>query len=85
MQRRVVMAASMASLCGRLQNEGQVIHVVVDRAIPHGDMLRSVGRMGTPVTFGRSDDATNAGSPDRDAAARLPALIQTHIDWEHRR
>jgi error-prone DNA polymerase len=28
-------------------------------------MLRSIGRMDMPVTFGRGDGATHAGSPDR--------------------
>ena len=29
-QRRIVMSASMLSVCGRLQREGEVIHVVCD-------------------------------------------------------
>ncbi|MDB5583411.1 MAG: dnaE2 [Bradyrhizobium sp.] len=64
-QRRVVMSASMVSLRGRLQKEGQVIHVIVDRVVPRDDMLRSIARMDMPVTFGRGDGATHAGSPDR--------------------
>lgn len=52
-------------LRGRLQKEGAVIHVIVDRVIPGNDMLRSVGRMEMPVTFGRGDGATHAGAPDR--------------------
>ena len=59
------MSASMVSLRGRLQKEGQVIHVIVDRVVPRDDMLRSIGRMDMPVTFGRGDGATHAGSPDR--------------------
>jgi error-prone DNA polymerase len=64
-QRRVVMSASMVSLRGRLQKEGAVIHVIVDRVVPRDEMLRSVGRMKMPVTFGRGDGATHAGAPDR--------------------
>jgi error-prone DNA polymerase len=71
-QRRLVMSASMVSLRGRLQKEGQVIHVIVDRVIPRDDMLRSVGRMDMPVTFGRGDGATHAGSPDRGEAGWRP-------------
>ncbi|NML06792.1 error-prone DNA polymerase [Sphingomonas sp. G-3-2-10] len=64
-QRRVVMSASMVSLRGRLQKEGAVIHVIVDHVVPRDEMLRSVGRMKMPVTFGRGDGATHAGAPDR--------------------
>lgn len=71
-QRRVVMSASMVSLRGRLQKEGQVIHVIVDRVVPRDDMLRSVGRMTMPVTFGRGNGATHAGSPDRGEAGWRP-------------
>jgi error-prone DNA polymerase len=52
------MSASMIAMRGRLQKEGEVIHVIVDRVIPRDDMLRSVGRMDMPVTFGRGDGAT---------------------------
>ncbi|MES2443388.1 MAG: error-prone DNA polymerase [Pseudomonadota bacterium] len=71
-QRRVVMSASMVSLRGRLQKEGAVIHVIVDRVVQRDDMLRSVGRMEMPVTFGRGDGATHAGSPDRGEAGWRP-------------
>ncbi len=64
-QRRAVMSASMVSLRGRLQKEGAVIHVIVDRVVPRDEMLRSVGRMTMPVTFGRGDGATHVGAPDR--------------------
>jgi error-prone DNA polymerase len=64
-QRRTVMSASMVSLRGRLQKEGQVIHVIVDRVIDRDDMLRSVGRMDFPLAHGRGDGATHPGAPDR--------------------
>jgi error-prone DNA polymerase len=64
-QRRAVMSASMVSLRGRLQKEGQVIHVIVDRVVPRDEMLRSIGRMDMPVPFGRGDGATHPGAPDR--------------------
>lgn len=71
-QRRAVMSASMVSLRGRLQKEGQVIHVIVDRVVPRDDMLRSIGRMDMPVAFGRGDGATHAGAPDRGEAGWKP-------------
>ncbi|WP_342250973.1 error-prone DNA polymerase [Sphingomonas sp. OTU376] len=64
-QRRVVMSASMVSLRGRLQKEGEVIHVIVDRVVPRDDMLRSIGRMDFSLTQGRGDGASHPGSPDR--------------------
>jgi len=64
-QRRVLMSASMVSLRGRLQKEGEVIHVIVDRVVPRDDMLRSIGRMDFPLTQGRGDGASHPGSPDR--------------------
>jgi error-prone DNA polymerase len=71
-QRRVVMSASMVSLRGRLQKEGAVIHVIIDRVVPRDDMLRSIGRMDMPVAFGRGDGATHAGGPDRGDAGWRP-------------
>jgi error-prone DNA polymerase len=64
-QRRAVMSASMVSLRGRLQKEGQVIHVIVDRVVPRDEMLRSIGRMDLALPFGRGDGASHPGSPDR--------------------
>ncbi|ODP38914.1 MULTISPECIES: error-prone DNA polymerase [Sphingomonas] len=64
-QRRTVMSASMVSLRGRVQKEGQVIHVVIDRVIDRDEMLRSVGRMDFPLSFGAGDGATHPGAPDR--------------------
>lgn len=64
-QRRTVMSASMVSLRGRLQKEGQVIHVIIDHVVDRDALLRSVGRMDLPIAFGRGDGATHAGAPDR--------------------
>jgi len=72
-QRRVVMSSSMVSLRGRLQKEGQVIHVIVDRVVDRDDMLRSIGGMELPITHGRGDGATHAGSPDRGEPGWKPS------------
>ncbi|MBC9030797.1 error-prone DNA polymerase [Sphingomonas sp. JC676] len=71
-QRRVVMSASMVSLRGRLQKEGQVIHVIVDRVVDRDEMLRSIGNMDLSIAHGRGDGATHAGSPDRGEAGWRP-------------
>jgi error-prone DNA polymerase len=64
----------MAAACarGRLQDEGAVIHVIVERGVPRNEMLRSVGRMEMRVAFGRGDGATHAGSPDRGKSGWRP-------------
>ena len=67
--RRQVMSASMIAIRGRLQKEGEVIHVIADRILDHDDMLRSIARMDFAVAPGRGDGARNGGGPDpRDPA-----------------
>ncbi|NUB04641.1 error-prone DNA polymerase [Azospirillum sp. Vi22] len=41
--RRIVLGASMLGVRGRVQVEGEVIHVIADELVDHGDLLRSVG------------------------------------------
>jgi error-prone DNA polymerase len=62
--RRQLMSASMIAMRGRLQKEGDVIHVICDRIIDHDDMLRWIGRTPFTVAPGRGDGATNGGGPD---------------------
>lgn len=62
--RRQVMSASMIAMRGRLQKEGEVIHIVCDRIIDHDEMLRSIGRMDFAIAPGRGDGAINGGGPD---------------------
>ena len=72
--RRQVMSASMITMRGRLQKEGEVIHIICDRIIEHDDMLRSIGRMDFTVAPGRGDGAKNGGGPDprEPSGARRP-------------
>ncbi len=62
--RRQVMSASMIAMRGRLQKEGEVIHIICDRIVDHDAMLRSIGRMDFTVAPGPGDGATNGGGPD---------------------
>jgi error-prone DNA polymerase len=64
-QRRTVMSASMIGMKGRVQKEGEVIHVICDRIIDHGDLLMQVGQMSFPHRTGRGDGARHSGAPDR--------------------
>ena len=71
-QRRTVMSASMIGMKGRVQKEGEVIHVICDRIIDHGDLLHRVGEMSFPRRTGRGDGAKHPGSPDRRDAGWNP-------------
>jgi error-prone DNA polymerase len=64
-QRRTVMSAAMVSLKGRVQVEGAVIHVIVDRVTDLTAMLRAVGDVDLPRLVARGDGATHPGAPDR--------------------
>ncbi|GFZ93910.1 error-prone DNA polymerase [Sphingobium fuliginis] len=67
--RRQVMSASMIAMRGRLQKEGEVIHIICDRITDHDEMLRSIGRMDFSVAPGRGDGASHGGGPNpRDPA-----------------
>jgi len=59
------MSASTIGMKGRVQKEGDVIHVICDRIIDHGDLLHRAGEMSFPHPTGRGDGAKHAGSPDR--------------------
>ena len=67
--RRQVMSASMIAMRGKLQKEGEVIHIICDRISDHDEILRSVGRTDFSVAPGRGDGASHGGGPDpRDPA-----------------
>ena len=71
-QRRTIMSASMIGMKGRVQKEDEVIHVICDRIVDHGDLLHRVGEMSFPHRTGRGDGARHAGSPDRGDAGWKP-------------
>ncbi|PAX09027.1 error-prone DNA polymerase [Sphingomonas lenta] len=72
-QRRTVMSAPMIGMKGRVQREGEVIHVICDRIVDRGDLLAQVGAMSFPHRTGRGDGARHAGSPDRGDAGWSPS------------
>ena len=73
-QRRTVMSAAMVTMVGRLQKEGEVVHVIIDRIVDEGDLLRRVGGMDFPHRTGRGDGARHAGAPDRGDAGWKPTV-----------
>ncbi len=66
-QRRLILTASMIACRGKLQREGEVIHVVADTLTNLSGLLRSVSeRQGEfPLEHGRGDQVTHGGGPDQ--------------------
>jgi error-prone DNA polymerase len=65
--RRVVMSASMIAVRGRIQREGEVIHLVAQRLVDLSAELATVGSRDAafPLPHGRGDQVTHAGGgPD---------------------
>jgi error-prone DNA polymerase len=65
-QRRLILSAGMIGCYGKLQREGEVMHVVVERLVDFSGMLRSVGSRDEAfvVRTGRGDEAKHGGAPD---------------------
>ena len=65
-QRRLVLTASMVACRGKVQREGEVIHVVADRLTDLSALLRGVGTRNDefPLEHGRGDQVTHPGGPD---------------------
>ena len=47
-QRRIILGASMMTVTGSVQIEGEVIHLIADQVADHTDLLRSVRNRGMP-------------------------------------
>jgi hypothetical protein len=65
--RRVVMSASMIAVRGRIQRQGEVVHLVAHRLIDLSAELATVGSRDAafPLSHGRGDQVTHAGGgPD---------------------
>ena len=65
-QRRLVLSAGMIACHGRMQREGEVVHVVTDHLEDLSDLLRSVGERNEvfPIRHGRGDGATHSAGKD---------------------
>jgi len=79
-QRRTVMTATMASIIGRVQKEGLVIHVVADRVVDLTGLLGEVGEIDLPRLTMPGDSATHGGTID----PRDPEWRRGRIDWHYR-
>jgi error-prone DNA polymerase len=66
-QRRLILAASMIGCTGKLQREGEVIHVIAERLEDFSPQLRSLGAQdaeGFAWPTSRGDEARHGGAPD---------------------
>ena len=83
-QRRLVLSAGMVACHGRLQREGEVIHVVTDRLEDLSELLRSVGDQDEsfPISYGRGDGATHPAARDpRDGPGTGPGGRPVREIW----
>jgi error-prone DNA polymerase len=65
-QRRIILSAGMMGVHGRVQREGEVVHLVVHRVTDLSDQLATLGHRHTtfPPAGGRGDQAKAGGGPD---------------------
>jgi error-prone DNA polymerase len=76
-QRRLILSAGMFSCRGRLQREGEVIHIVAERLDDLSELLLSVGQREAAFSLktGRGDEAKHGGSPDPRGSRRPRDII----------
>ena len=85
-QRRIVLSASMLVVDGKVQREGDVVHIVATRLHDASALLASVGDRGEafPLSHGRGDEFHRGGSPDaRDAPPRAIKVRDIYIPDLH--
>jgi error-prone DNA polymerase len=65
-QRRVILGASMMAVHGRVQREGEVVHLIANQLTDMSAELASVGEReeSFPLPHGRGDEFHHGGSPD---------------------
>ena len=87
--RRVVMSASMIAVRGRIQREGEVVHLVAQRLMDLSAELATVGARDAafPLSHGRGDQVTQAGGgpdprehPPKELRTRDIYVPDLHID-----
>jgi error-prone DNA polymerase len=87
--RRVVMGASMIAVRGRIQREGEVVHLVAHRLTDLSTELATVGSRDAafPLPHGRGDQVTHAGGgpdprelPPKGLRTRDIYIPDLHID-----
>ncbi|MDX1009345.1 DNA polymerase III subunit alpha [Sinorhizobium medicae] len=87
-QRRVLMTASMMGIHGRIQREGDVVHLVAQRLFDFSGELESLGERDNafPLPYGRGDQVRHGGGlnprddPKPAVQARDIYMPDLHID-----
>jgi error-prone DNA polymerase len=69
-QRRLILSASMIGCRGKVQREGEVIHVIAQHLTDLSGLLGAVGERDEafPLPHGRGDEAKHGGGPDSPGA-----------------
>jgi error-prone DNA polymerase len=77
--RRIVLTAGMIACRGRVQREGQVVHLVAENLTDLTGLLRNVSEKEIPVPLSPADHVRHGGADQREraAAARRPRDIFT--------
>lgn len=74
--RRIVLSARMMAVRGRIQREGDVVHLVAHRITDLSAELAAVGQRDEafPLPYGRGDEARTGGTPGPDRRTLPPKL-----------
>ena len=83
--RRVILSAGMVGIYGKLQREGEVVHVVAHRITDLSDVLRSVGERDKPfpLPHGRGDEFHHGIPTTRDRRGLPPRPALQESDDDH--
>ncbi|MBX3484437.1 error-prone DNA polymerase [Phenylobacterium sp.] len=84
-RRRVVLSSSLLIVDGKVQREGEVVHIVATNLHDGSDLLASVGDRGDtfPLPHGRGDEVYHGSAPDPRQArpkARDIYIPDLHLD-----
>jgi error-prone DNA polymerase len=83
-----VLTASMIACRGKLQKEGEVIHVIAEHLTDLSGLLRSVGERNDqpfPLPHGRGDEARHGSQPDPRERPRPRDIYVKDLDIRGRK
>jgi error-prone DNA polymerase len=84
-QRRVILAARVMAVHGRIQREGEVVHLVVHQLTDISNALATAGGRDTAFQLPRGrGDKVHHGSPAQSAANGPGSVLRPHSRHPHR-